>query len=114
MSIYKEERPWEDGRQITFTDSNHFIIEAMAPGDDIFDETGEIPALRGPGEAVQKKCTLWLSIFPDLQFAYTSSLTGLMCRLVQPFLLKIRTKRAKHGILEGFGGQVASPNRLKF
>ena len=45
MSIYKEERPSPDGRQITFTCSIHLIIEAMAPGDCIFDETGEIAAL---------------------------------------------------------------------
>ena len=34
-----------DDRQITFSDSIHLIIEAMAPGNDIFDKTGEIPVV---------------------------------------------------------------------
>ena len=54
MSIYKEERPSSDGHKITFPDSTHFIIQGMAPGNDIFDETGEIRVLRWPNEAVKK------------------------------------------------------------
>ena len=66
MSIYKEERPPRDGRKITFPDSNEFIIEAMGPGDHIFDETEEIRALRWPNEAVQKKRTVRCTRFLDL------------------------------------------------
>ena len=66
MSIYKKERPSRDGREITFTCSNHLIIEAMAQGDHIFDETGEIRALRWPNEAVQKKRLVRHTNFLDL------------------------------------------------
>ena len=58
MSIYKEERPSPDGRQITFPCSIHFIIDAMVQDNVIFDKTGETRALPGPGEAVQEKYTL--------------------------------------------------------
>ena len=68
MSIYEEERPSPECRQITFTFSIWFIIEAMTPSDVIFDEIGEITALRVPGDAVQKKCILVLFIFLDLPF----------------------------------------------
>ena len=57
MGMYKEERPSPDGRQITFTCSIHLIIEAMAPGDCIFDETGEIAALPWSLDAALKKYT---------------------------------------------------------
>ena len=42
MNIYKAIASPSDGRQITFTCSIHLIIEAMGPGNDIFDKTGEI------------------------------------------------------------------------
>ena len=74
MSIYKEERPSSDGHKITFPDSNDFIIQGMAPGNAIFDETGEIRVLRWPNEAVQKKRTVPYCIFLDLPILYTSSL----------------------------------------
>ena len=41
-SIYKAIASPLDGWQITFPDSIYFIIQAMAPGDVIFDKTGEI------------------------------------------------------------------------
>ena len=66
MSIYHEERLSRDGHKITFPDSNDFIIEAMTPGDHIFDETGEIRALRWPNEAVQKKGIVRHTNFLDL------------------------------------------------
>ena len=55
MSVYKKERPSQDGHKITFPDSFDIIIEAMDPGGFIFDENGEIRVLGRPGEAVQKK-----------------------------------------------------------
>ena len=42
-----------DDRQITFSDSIHLIIEAMAPGNDIFHETGEIPVV---WESLERLC----------------------------------------------------------
>ena len=45
MSIYKAIASPLDGRQITFTCSILLIIEAMTPGNDIFDKTGEIPVV---------------------------------------------------------------------
>ena len=45
MNICKAIASPSDGRQITFTCSIHLIIEAMAPGNDIFDKTEEIPGL---------------------------------------------------------------------
>ena len=47
--------PPSEGRQITFLDPIHFIIEAIHPGNVIFDETGEIPALPSGGSAPRKK-----------------------------------------------------------
>ena len=55
MSIYKAIASPLDGRQITFPDSIHLIIESMAPGNDIFDKTGEIPVFLGCLEASTKK-----------------------------------------------------------
>ena len=57
-TIYKEERPSPDGRKVTFPDSNHLIIEAMVPGNVIFDKIGEIRAMRWLAEAVQKNVVL--------------------------------------------------------
>ena len=54
MSIYKAIASPSDGRQITFPDSIHLIIQAMAPGNDIFDETGEIRVLPEVLEAPTK------------------------------------------------------------
>ena len=79
MSIYKEERPSSDGHKITFPDSNDFIIQGMAPGNVIFDETGEIRVLRWPNEAVQKKRIVPSCIFLDLPILYTSSLRRSIC-----------------------------------
>ena len=45
MRIYKAKPSPPDGRKITFPDSNHLFVEAMAAGNDIFDETGEIPVV---------------------------------------------------------------------
>ena len=45
MSIYKAIASPFDGRQITLTCSIYLIIQAMTPGNDIFDKTGEIPAV---------------------------------------------------------------------
>ena len=45
MSIYKAIASPLDGRQITFCDSIHLFIEALTPGNDIFDKTGEIPVV---------------------------------------------------------------------
>ena len=53
MSIYKAIASPSDGRQITFPDSIHLIIEAMAPGNDIFDETREIPVV---WESLERLC----------------------------------------------------------
>ena len=59
MSIYKEERPSSDGHKITFPDSNDFIIQGMAPGECILDETGEIPVvLRGSEAPAQKSVNI--------------------------------------------------------
>ena len=44
-----------NGRQITFTASIDLIIQAIAPGNDIFDETGEIPVVPWRLEAVTNK-----------------------------------------------------------
>ena len=55
MSIYKEKPSWSDGRQITFRDSILLFIEAIDPGNDIFEETGEIPAIPWPLERPCKK-----------------------------------------------------------
>ena len=55
MSIYKAIASPLDGRQITFTCSIYLIIEAMAPGNDIFDKTGEIPVVLECLEAPAKK-----------------------------------------------------------
>ena len=53
MSIYNAIASPSDGRQITFTCSIHLIIEAMAPGNDMFDKTGEIPAV---WESLERLC----------------------------------------------------------
>ena len=55
MSIRKAIATPLDGRQITFPDSIHLIIEAMAPGNDIFDKTGEIPVVPEVLEPLTKK-----------------------------------------------------------
>ena len=55
MSIYKAIASPSDGRQITFTCSIYLIIEAMAPGNHIFDKTGEIPVFPGCLGAPAKK-----------------------------------------------------------
>ena len=57
--VYKEETPLSEGRQITFPDSNHLFIEAMDPGNDIFEETGEIRAIPRCLEARAKKSDKW-------------------------------------------------------
>ena len=41
--------------QIMTGDSNHLFIEAMAPGNDIFDETGEIRVVWRAQGAEEKK-----------------------------------------------------------
>ena len=46
LVVYKAKPSRSEGRQITFPDSIHFIVEAMTPGNDIFDKTGEIPDSR--------------------------------------------------------------------
>ena len=66
VSIYNAIASLLDGRQITFTCSIHLIIEAMAPGNHIFDKTGEIPVflecLEAPAKkvvrSVSKKCCI--------------------------------------------------------
>ena len=58
MTLYNEETPSRDGRQITFPDSIDFIIQAMAAGSVIFDETGEIRVLASRGGASRKKTYL--------------------------------------------------------
>ena len=63
MSIYKAIASLLDGRQITFPDSIHLIIEAMTPGNDIFDKTGEIRVVWESLEAVTKKSDNRLSGF---------------------------------------------------
>ena len=55
MSIYKAIASPSDGRQITFPDSIHLIIEAMAPGNGIFDKSEEIRALAAAGVPSEKK-----------------------------------------------------------
>ena len=54
MSVYKAIASPSDGRQITLTCSILLIIEATAPGNDIFDKTGEIPVFPERLEAVTK------------------------------------------------------------
>ena len=54
MSIYNEKPSWSDGRQITFRDSILLFIEAIHPGNDIFDETGERPVVPGALGTVAK------------------------------------------------------------
>ena len=51
MSIYKAIASPLDGRQITLTCSIYLIIQAMTPGNDIFDKTEEIPVFPGCLEA---------------------------------------------------------------
>ena len=43
--LYKEKPSWSDGRQNTFRDSILLFFEAIDPGNDIFEETGEIPVI---------------------------------------------------------------------
>ena len=57
MSIYNAIASPSDGRKITFPDSIHLIIEAMVPGNDIFDETAEIRVVPEVLEAPTKKHT---------------------------------------------------------
>ena len=55
LSTYKAIASPLDDRQITFSDSIHLFIEAMGPGNDIFDETGEIPVVWESFERLCKK-----------------------------------------------------------
>ena len=55
MSIYNAIASPLEGHKITFPDSIDFIIEAMAPSNDIFEESGELRALPCPREAAWKK-----------------------------------------------------------
>ena len=59
LMVYKKKLLSSDGRQITFRDSNHLFIEAMDPGNDIFDETGEIRGVPGAHGAAAKKSVHW-------------------------------------------------------
>ena len=52
MSIYNAIGSPLDGHKITFPDSIDFIIEATDKGNDIFEESGELQALRCLREAV--------------------------------------------------------------
>ena len=64
MMVYKAKPSRSEGRQITFPDSIHFIVEAIHPGNDIFDETGEIPGVPGAhGGAAKKNRTVLPFIF---------------------------------------------------
>ena len=55
--LYNAKPPPPEGRQITFPDSIHFIVEAIHPGNGIFDETGEIPVV-AEGTGARKKNTV--------------------------------------------------------
>ena len=67
LSIYKAIASPSDGRQITFPDSIHLIIQAMTPGNDIFEKTGEIPAVPWTLERPCKKVEAGVTPVTDLQ-----------------------------------------------
>ena len=90
MSIYKEEMPSRNGRESTFPDSNDFIIEAMAPGDDIFDKTGEIPVVPWRLEAARKKGHLPGHLFPPRDHLRAEYIER--ARYNRPFPLGLRSK----------------------
>ena len=62
MSIYNAIASPLDGPEITFPDSIDFIIEAMAPGIHIFDESGQKQAVPEVLEAPTEKNHLLLHL----------------------------------------------------
>ena len=86
LSIYKAIASPSDGRQITFTCSIYLIIEAMAPGNDIFDKTGEIPAFLKCLEAPAKNTVPWLRGFSTSTFCLHELREA--ARVVRPGVLR--------------------------